>query len=103
MIYLLECQLSKIQCPGKSEIPFHIRLTNHKKYTKNPHAIAACKHINTCNHVFHKHGKFILIEQLKNIKNASTELLKQRLKDRENYWTKRLKTLTPFILNQELN
>ena len=58
---------------------------------------------NNWNHTFHKHGKFILIEQLNNIKNTSTEVLKQRLKDRENYWIKRLKTLTPFGLNQELN
>ena len=37
------------------------------------------------------------------MKNASTEAPKQRLKDRKNYWIKRLKTLTPFGLNQELN
>ena len=30
--------------------------------------------------LFHKHGKFMLIEQLNNIKNTSTEVLKQRLK-----------------------
>ena len=53
--------------------------------------------------VFHKPGKVILIEQLKNTKNTSTEVLKQRLEDRENYWMKRFKTLTPFGLNEELN
>ena len=61
------------------------------------------KHANDCNHVFHKHGKFILIEQLNNIKNTSAEVLKQRLKDRKNYWIKWLNILTPFSLNQELN
>ena len=70
---------------------------------KNPHAIEVCKHFKNWNHVFHKHGKFILIEQLNNIKNTSTEVLKQRLKDRENYWIKILKILTPLGLNQELN
>ena len=45
----------------------------------------------------------MLIEQLNNIKNTSTEVLKQRLKDRENYRIKKLKTLTSFGLNQELN
>ena len=35
-------------------------------------------------------------------KNTSTEALKQRLKDRGNYWIKILKTLTPFGLNQEI-
>ena len=103
VIYLLECLLCKIQYVGKSETPFHIRLNNHRKDIKNPNAIEACQHFNNWNHTFHKHGKFILIEQLNNIKNTSTEVLKQRLKDRENYWIKRLKTLTPFGLNQELN
>ena len=45
----------------------------------------------------------MLIEQLNNKKNTSTEALTQRPKDRKNYWIKRLKTLTPFGLNQELN
>ena len=55
------------------------------------------------NHVFHRHGRFILIKQLNNVKNTSTEVLKQRVKDRENYWIKRLKNLTHFGINQELN
>ena len=50
-----------------------------------------------CKKSWKKHGKFILIEQLNNINNTSIEVLKQRLKDRENYWIKRLKTLTPFV------
>ena len=40
---------------------------------------------------------------LNNIKNTSTEVLKQRVRDRGNYLIKRLKALTPFGLNQELN
>ena len=85
-----------------SETSFHIRLTNHRKDIKNPPAIKACKHFNNWNHVFHEHGEFILIEQLNDVKNTSTEVLKQRLKDRENYCFKRLKTLLTFGLNQEL-
>ena len=40
---------------------------------------------------------------LNNIKNTSTEALKQRVRDRGNYLIKRLKALTPFGLNQDLN
>ena len=51
------------------------------------------------NHVFHKHGKFMLTKQLNNIKNISIAVLKKNLKDRENYWIKRRKTLAPLGLN----
>ena len=103
VIFLLECLLCKIQYAGKSETPFHIRLNNHRKDIKSPHAIEPCKHFINCNHLFHKHVKFILIEQLNNTKNTSTEVLKQKVEDRENYRTKKLKTLAPSGLNQELN
>ena len=62
----------------------------------------ACKHFNNNEHTFSKHGKFI-IEQLRNINIIPTETLKLRLKERENFWIKKLKTLTPYGLNQELN
>ena len=35
--------------------------------------------------------------------HRSTETLKLRLKERENFWIKKLETLTPYCLNQELN
>ena len=76
-------------------------LNNHKNDIKSLNDIKACQHFNNCNHTFQKHGKFTLTVQLKNIKN--TEVLKQILKDRENYWIRRLKTSAPFGLNQELN
>ena len=70
-----------MQFVRKSETPSHIRLNNHRKDIKNPHAFEAYKHFNNWNHIFHKHGKLILIEQLNNINNTSTEVLKQRLED----------------------
>ena len=57
------------------------------------------KRFDNWNHIFHKLG---LTEQLNIISNIS-EVLKQRVKDRENYWIKKIKALTPFSLNQELN
>ena len=70
VIYLLECLLCKIQYVRMSETPFHIRLNNHRKDIKNPDTIEAYKHFNNWNQVFLKHGKFILTEQLNNIKNT---------------------------------
>ena len=42
VIYLMECILCKIQYVGKSEIPFNLRLNNHRKDVNNPNTISAC-------------------------------------------------------------
>ena len=84
--------MCRIQYVAKSETSFNIRLNNHRKVKKNPNAIAACKHFNNNEHTFSKHGKFIIIEQLQNINITPTETLKLRLKERENFWIKKLKT-----------
>ena len=62
-----------------------MRLNNFGKDIKNPNAIEACKHFDNWSNVFHQHGNFIIIEQLNFMKNTSEKVLKQRLKDRENY------------------
>ena len=103
VIYLLECVTCKIQYVGKSETSFNIRLNNHRKDLKKPNAIKACKHFNNNEHTLSKHDKFIIIDQLRNINTTPTETLKLRLRERENFWIKKLKTLTPYGLNQELN
>ena len=102
VIYLLECILCKIQYVGKSETAFNIRLNNHRKHIKKPNSIEACKHFNN-KHTISKHGKFTIIEQLRNINTTPTKTLKLRLRERENFWIKKLKTLTTYGLNQELN
>ena len=69
---------------------------------RKTNTMEACKHFNNNEHTFSKHGKFI-IEQLRNINIIPTETQKLRLKEREHFWIKKLKTLTPYFLNQELN
>ena len=64
---------------------FSYKIEQPQKGYKNPHPIEEYKHFNNWNHVFHKRGKLVLIEQLNNIRNTSTEVLKQRLKDGEIY------------------
>ena len=44
-----------------------------------------------------------IIEELRNINTNPIETLKLRLREKENFWIKKLKTLTPYGLNQELN
>ena len=52
---------------------------------------------------FTEYGKFLIIEQLQNINTTPIKTLKLRLRERENFWIKKLKILTPYGLNQELN
>ena len=73
------------------------------KVIKKPNATEACKHFNNNEHIFSNHGKLIIIEELRNINTTPTETLKLRLRERENFWIKKLETLTPYALNQELN
>ena len=51
----------------------------------------------------YNHGKIIIIKQLRNIRTISTETLKGRLKQRENFWIIKRETLAPLRLNQDLN
>ena len=102
VIYLLECSIYKIQYVGKSETPFHIKLNNHRKEIKDPSAISACKHFNSPNHDFNTHGKFTVIEQLRNITSFSSEILKERITQRENFWIKKLKAQAPYGLRNSI-
>ena len=95
IIYLLECELCKIQYVGKAETVFNIRLNNHRKDVKGPRAIPVDKHFNHAGHNLNLHAKFIIFEQLQDIEKTSNEILIERLKTRETVWIKKLKTLTP--------
>ena len=44
---------------------------------------------------------FIIIEQLRNIQTRSTVTLKEKLKQRENFFMMKLETLAPLGLNQD--
>ena len=85
VIYLLECFICNIHFVGKSETQFNVRLNNHRKDVKNPNAIPACKHFNRHYRDFNNSGKIIIIEQLRNIRTTSTEILKEKQKQRKNF------------------
>ena len=81
---------------------FNIRLNNHWKDVWKPDAIPTSCHFSDKNHNSNTHAKFILIEQIRHV-DIDTEKIKERLKQRENFWNLTLETLTPKFLNQELN
>ena len=63
---LLECILYKLQYARKAETTFNLGLNNHRKDTKKPNSILACKHFKEQGHNFNKHAKFIIIDKLVN-------------------------------------
>ena len=60
----MECiLLCKMQYVGKAETTFNLRLAIHRKYTKKPNSILACKYFQEKGHNFNKHAKFIIIDK----------------------------------------
>ena len=101
VFYLMECILYKMQYVGKAGTAFNLRLNNHRKDTKKPNSILACKHFQEKGHNFNKHAKFIIIDKLVNL-HGSKEALRELLVI-ENFCIQKLKALVPFGLNQELS
>ena len=98
----MEIKLCKKQYVGKAEATFNIRLNDHRKDSKNPNAVLACRHFQQQGHHFISQTKFMIIDKLVNT-SSSKDLLRERLIQRENFWIQKLKTLVPYGLNQELN
>ena len=82
----------------KIETAFNIKLNNHRKDTKNPNTILACRHFQQQGHNFNSHAKFIIIDKLFNTA-SSKEISRERLTQRENFWIQKLKALVPYGLN----
>ena len=84
VIYLMECTLCKIQCVGKAETSFNIRLNNHRKDANgnNPKTIPVSIHFKQSSHNFNKHTKFTFIKQINNTINTEIDTIKIRLKRR---------------------
>ena len=81
---------------------YNIWLNNHRKDVHKINTPEADQHFRLPNHNFNAHAKFTLIEQLNNIE-PDKEMLRFRLKKREVFWIKKLKTLKPNGFNAELN
>ena len=96
----MECRLCSKQYVGKAETASNIRLNNHRKDSKGPSAILACRHSQQQGHNFNYYTKFIFMDKLVNT-SSSKDILRDRLIQRENFWIQKLKALVPDGLNQE--
>ena len=65
--------------------------------------ICICVCVYSSLQTFQQAQKSIIIEQLRDIRTTSTEILKERVKQRETFWIMKLETLAPLGLNQDLN
>ena len=86
----------------KAETAFNLRLIIHRKDTKKPNSVLACKHFQEQGHNFNKHTKLIIIDKLVNL-HGFKEALREMLVIRESVWIQKLKTLVPFGFKQELS
>lgn len=102
VIYLMECIKCKIQYIGKSEPTMNIRINKHRDDVTREDAIQVCQHFNQTSHNFEDHARFTIIETLKD-QNKDLVTKRRTLEDREDFWIKKLKTLTPNGFNQTLN
>ena len=98
----MKCVLCNKQYTSKSETAFNLRLNNHRKEVNKQNSLQADQHFRLSGNNFNKHEKFTLIEQL-NDTNIDKELLRSRLKKREDFWIIKLKTLQPHGFNAERN
>ena len=67
-----------MQYVGKAETAFNQRINNHRKDTKKPGSILACKHFQEQGNNFKEHAKFIIIDKLVNL-HGSKEALRKML------------------------
>ena len=96
----MECTLCSKQYVAKVDTAFDIRLSNHRKDTKDPNAILACRNFQQQGHSFKRHAKFIIIANVVNT-SSSKDILRKHSIQRENFWIQKLKTLFQYRLNQE--
>ena len=77
-------------------------MNNHQKDVKKTDGIMACKHFQQERHIFNKHAKFTIIDQLTN-STKSKETITQRLIERENFCILKLDALYPKGFDLELS
>ena len=63
-----------MQYVGNAEAAFNLKLNNHRKDTKKPDSILACKHFQEQGNNFNKHAKFIIIDKLVNLQGSKEAL-----------------------------
>lgn len=85
-MYHLKCHLTPVN--------------KYRKDIKDVNTKGAWKNVNNNKHTFSRHKQFIIFELTMKCKTTPTETMKHRLRKREKFWLKKLKTLAQYGLNQ---
>ena len=80
-----------------------MRFNTHRHDVNQPTGLAFDKHFSTPGHSFDHDARFILLEQIKNYHSLSKAEIRSIMEHREDYWVRKLKTLSPEGLNDKLN
>ena len=102
IIYIIECNICKLQYIGKSETVFNLRLNNHRNHIKK--GVSSCElteHFlhNTRTHDFDNNVTITIIEQIKK-DHLEIERKKEILREREIFWQRTLNSIQPYGINK---
>ena len=95
IVYLITCSQCKVQYVGITRGKLGDRMSNHRSTIKLKEWLLIGEHFNNSGRCSLKHLKVQPIEQ---ITGGNAKLLLER----ENFWIKELRTLTPYGLNDKL-
>ena len=103
IVYLVEClKCQGKQYVGKTYTTASQRIYGHRSDAKKINSILIDRHFLEAGHNFDTHFRMTIIEQI-NKKDMDINAKKHLLLQREDFWIKKLQTLTPDGFNEELN
>ena len=104
VIYIIECNICRLQYIGKSETGFNLLLNNHRDHTKN--RVNSCElteHFlyNIRSHNFEDDLTITVIEQIKK-DHFAINRKKELLRNKEMFWQRMLNSTQPNGLNKRI-
>jgi len=102
VIYIIDCNICKLQYIGKSKTTFNLRLNNHH-IKKGISSCELTEHFlhNKWTHNLDNNVIITIIEQLRK-DNISNEQKKDLLRHREIFWQKKLNSMQPNGLTKQI-
>ena len=97
IIYIMECNIGRLQYIGKSETEFNLRLNNHRNHIrKGVNSCELTEHFlhNVRSHNFENDVTITVIEQIRK-DHLTFDRKKELLRNREMFWQRMLNSIQP--------